>query len=605
MTNAALQIEPQAIDRDDWAPGPVFGQPTPRHLRRRRHVFLALTLATVVGLIGALAWLMHHGGITLIEGAMLVAFSATLPWLAVGFWNGIIGFLLDWRYAEPGTKVTPALARERPDAPIQSRVAIVMAVRNENVAQAVRRLERIQLGLNRTDWADQFDFHLLSDSDDPTIAANEAGAVAAWRARSPDARIHYRCRTDNSGFKAGNIMEFLDRCGDEYEFYLPLDADSMMGPSAILRLVRVMEASPEIGILQGLVVGTPSRTFFTRAFQFGMRHGMRAYTLGSAWWQGDCGPYWGHNALIRCQAFRLHCRLPHLEGSGPLAGDILSHDQIEASMMRRAGYEVRVLPVEDQSFEDNPPSLPDFIKRELRWCNGNFQYLRLLRMPGLLPVSRVQISLAIMMYVGAPAWFLFLALTAGLVGGTDQISVIPLAQGLTFFAVIMSVNLMPKLMGLAQVLVSSTESRRYGGRLRLLAGGLCEIIFGMLIAPAVALAVTIFVIGMMMGRRIRWDAQQRDRAQLAWSEAARALWPQTIAGTAFGIYIGLTVPWALIFAAPIIISLGGAIPLAVLSTHPALGAWSRRIGLFDIPEDRAAQEIAFDGIETPAKAATF
>src|SRR5690606_2670589 len=126
---------------------------------------------------------------------------------------------------------------------------------------------------------------------------------------------------------------------------------------AVLRLVRVMQAQPQVGILQTLAVGLPSRSAFTRLFQFGMRHGMRAHTLGAAWWQADSGPYWGHNAILRLEAYRRHCRLPRLPGRPPLGGFILSHDQAEAVLMRRAGYEVRVLPLEDGSYEENPPTL--------------------------------------------------------------------------------------------------------------------------------------------------------------------------------------------------------------------------------------------------------
>ena len=69
-----------------------------------------------------------------------------------------------------------------------------------------------------------------------------------------------------------------------------------MPADAIIRLVRIMQVDPRLGILQGLIVGLPSTSLFARIFQFGMRLGMRSYTIGSAWWQGDCGPYWGHNA---------------------------------------------------------------------------------------------------------------------------------------------------------------------------------------------------------------------------------------------------------------------------------------------------------------------
>ena len=42
--------------------------------------------------------------------------------------------------------------------------------------------------------------------------------------------------------------------------------------------------------------------------------------------------------------------------------------------MRRAGYEVRVLPEEDLGWEENPPTLLEFIRRDQRWCQGNLQY---------------------------------------------------------------------------------------------------------------------------------------------------------------------------------------------------------------------------------------
>ena len=160
---------------------------------------------------------------------------------------------------------------------------------------------------------------------------------------------------------------------------LPLDADSLMSGEAILRLVRIMQAHPKLGILQSLVVGAPSASAFARIFQFGMRHGMRAYTMGSAWWIGDCGPFWGHNALVRIAPFAEHCHLPILPGQPPLGGHVLSHDQVEATLMRRAGYEVRVLPDESGSWEENPPTMFEFSTRDLRWCQGNMQYLQAAR----------------------------------------------------------------------------------------------------------------------------------------------------------------------------------------------------------------------------------
>ena len=193
----------------------------------------------------------------------------------------------------------------------------------------------------------------------------------------PD-RLHYRRRADNAGHKTGNLWDFLRAHGQRFDHMLVLDADSVMSGAAILRLVRIMEQSPEIGILQQLIVGLPNPSPFPRLFQFGMRHGMRAYTVGSAWWQGDCGPYWGHNALIRIAPFMAHCRLPMLPGRPPLGGRVLSHDQVEAVLMRRAGWEVRAARGRGRQLRGEPADALDFVKRDLRWCQGNWQYLKLL-----------------------------------------------------------------------------------------------------------------------------------------------------------------------------------------------------------------------------------
>ncbi|SIO54524.1 membrane glycosyltransferase [Rhodovulum sp. ES.010] len=568
-------------------PGPSASSPEPRRVARRRRLVLALNLVTMGALIAGMAAILSHGGLLVAEWVMLAAFAVTLPWLTIGLWNAIIGFALDLRHGTGAAAVvTPALARVTGDEPIAARVALVMPLRNEDPAAALARFRAIQADLARTPWAGRFDFHVLSDTDCPETALREEALVARWRKAAPGVAIAYRRRTDNAGYKAGNIADFLHRTEGEYDYFLPLDADSTMGADTILRMVRVMEASPEIGILQSLITGLPSQSFFTRAFQFGMRHGMRSYTLGSAWWQGDCGPNWGHNVLIRAEPFHAHCMLPLLPGDGPLGGHILSHDQVEAVLMRRAGYEVRVIAEESESHEENPPSLVDFIRRDLRWCQGNMQYFRLLGLPGLKPLSRLQLYLAIQMYLAAPAWMAFIFLGAGLAAWPQQFAGMSIWLGLGFFALIMSINLAPKLMGLAQILARGDRAAAYGGRARVALGGMAEIAVSMLIAPAVALATARFMAGLALGRRIGWPAQQRCRARLGWGEAARSLWPQTLAGLALAGWLGAFAPWTLWFAAPFLLSLGFAIPLAVVSTLPGLGTWSRAVGLFDIPEDR-------------------
>jgi membrane glycosyltransferase len=552
-------------------------------LQRRRAIVLTLNLATIGVLSLLMAMTLFSGGVSWPKVGMFVTFVLTLPWLSIGFWNGMIGTALLLR----GPAADDPLAlQDYPPAPLTTRTAVVMAIRNEGADRAIARLRAIFDDIVGSGLAPHFDVHVLSDTNDPAIAVEEEALVAAWRATSGHAdQIFYRRRTDNRGYKAGNLEEFVERNLGRYEFFLPLDADSFMSATAIAKLARIMERDRRIGILQTLVVGTPASSLFTRAFQFGMRHGMRAYTMGSAWWTGDCGPYWGHNALIRTRAFHDHCRLPVLPGVGPLGGHIMSHDQVEAVLMRRGGYHVRVLVEEGESWEENPPTLPDFVKRELRWCQGNFQYFKLLAWPGLKPVSRLQLVLAILMYLGAPAWMAFIgfgiaALFVPSEGGY------PAALGLLLFVVVMFMTFAPKILGVAGALLSGREAARYGGRRQLLGGALLELVHGMFIAPVVAFAVAVFAAGLLFNRKIEWRAQPRDSRSVGWDEAVLTFLPQTLFGLGMLAVFALMAPGVLPWAAPVILALGLSIPFAVLSASPAGARLCARTRLCDIPEER-------------------
>ncbi|UOM35808.1 glucans biosynthesis glucosyltransferase MdoH [Acuticoccus sp. I52.16.1] len=552
-----------------------------RRLLGRRIVFTLLNVVTVAGLAGAMLALLAGDGIGLGEGLMWGAYVVTLPWLSIGFWNAVIG---TWLLVRGPRADDPLALDEAAGSAITTRTAIVMTLRNEAPAEAIGRLRLMFDELDAAGEADHFHVHVLSDTDDPAIAAAEADEIAHWRHENARAgRIHYRRRSDNRGFKAGNVEDFCATHAAEYDFFLTLDADSYLAARVVLRLVRTMQAAAHIGILQTLAIGTPSTSMFTRTFQFGMRHGMRAYTAGSVWWTGDCGPYWGHNALIRMAPFAAHCRLPKLAGSGPLGGHIMSHDQVEAVLMRRAGYHVRVIAEESESWEENPPTLPDFIRRELRWCQGNFQYFQLLAMPGLKAISRVQLALAIVMYLGAPAWMMFILL--GAVAVAVHGAAVPAGWGLALVGVILFMCFAPKIMGLVAVVASPVQSRRYGGRLRAAAGGAFELTASMLMAPAVAFAVAVFAFALIFGRRVAWGAQPRAVRSVTWGEAVRTFLPQTVFGLALGVLIAALAPDILWLAAPVIAGLVLAIPFAVLTADPSLGRLMTRAGLCAIPEE--------------------
>ena len=368
-------------------------------------LFAALVLLTIAGLLALAGRALSAGGLGATDALLLVLFGLTLPWSVIGFWNATIGFLVMRLSADPVATVLPAARRVRGDEPITASTAIAIFVRNEPPERVIRNLDAMMGELAAAGVAGRFHLYVLSDTSQREIAALEEKHFSSleqkWRGRIP---VTYRRRTVNTAFKAGNFWDFCERWGDRHEFAVTLDTDSFMTAAAILRMVRIMQAEPKLGILQGLVVGLPSTSAFARIFQFGMRLGMRSWTIGSAWWQADCGPYWGHNGVIRIAQFKAHCHIPKLPEGGVLGGHVLSHDQIEAALMRRAGYDVRVLPEEDLGWEENPPTLIEYLRRDQRWEQGTLQYGHFIFKPGMKIVSRFQLGFAMLMFLGSPAW---------------------------------------------------------------------------------------------------------------------------------------------------------------------------------------------------------
>jgi membrane glycosyltransferase len=583
--------------------------PTPAGLQsraalRRRRVGVALAnLALYTALLIWLAAILGSGGWSVLRVGVLIAFAVAAPWSVLGVCNSLLGFWLLHVRADALEQAAPfALPLEA--APLKSRTAILMTLRNENPARAFARLRAIKASLDALPEGAAFDFFVLSDTTANAIAEAEEAEFSRWRDSVNDsARLHYRRRADNIGFKAGNIADFCEKWGGDYEFMIPLDADSLMDGATIVRLARIGEAFPKIGILQTLVVGAPSQSAFARIFQFGMRAGMRAYTMGATFWAGDCGPFWGHNALVRIAPFAAHCTRPALKNGKP----ILSHDQIEAALMRRGGYETRVLPVEGGSFEENPPSLLDFVRRETRWCRGNMQYPQLLGTPGLLPMSRFQLIWAISMFIGAPAWTAIL-LFAALLPATENVADFPDGSAKALYLLFLAFYLTPKLTGFLDVVLQNGGVARYGGGFRFATGVLIETCCSFIIGAATNLNISLLLASLPFGRKIEWGAQARDVHGVSWQAAARAFWPHLV----FGVLVVGTAAWfspkLALWSLPLTAGYFLAIPFAVASASPKLGRWFAAKGLCGTPEEIFTPEIlravasASDEAELPQSA---
>ena len=555
-------------------------------LRNRRIAVAALNIGTYLALALWMGDILGSGGWSLVDAILFACFLVATPWTVLGFWNAAIGLWLLHGRKDGVEQVAPFAAAGASTDPIRLRTAVLMTLRNEDPERAFRRLRTVKRSIERTGEGERFAYFILSDTSTPAVAAAEEAAVAAWRAEAADPeRILYRRRLRNTGFKAGNLRDFSETFGRDYELMLPLDADSLMSGRAIVRLVHVMQAHPRIGIVQSLVVGAPADSGFARIFQFGMRHGMRAYTMGSSWWIGDCGPFWGHNAVVRIAPFRDQCGLPILPGDPPLGGHVLSHDQVEAALMRKAGYEVRVLPQEEGSWEDNPPTLFQFSARDLRWCQGNMQYLRLLDLPGLRFMSRFQLAWAILMFVGVPAMTLMIALAPAKFLDGEDLSTFPAGLAIGLYLTFLGMYLSPKLAGLADILLTRGGVARYGGAVRFLVSAGIEIVFSFLLGAVTTFRIALFMIGLLFGKSVAWNGQTRDAHGIAWRDAVEGLWGPFLFGSAVCGALALLSPAVLAWSLPLTLGYLVAMPFAVWTASPNFSEWLGRHALCGIPEE--------------------
>ncbi|MBN8900272.1 MAG: glucans biosynthesis glucosyltransferase MdoH, partial [Rhodospirillales bacterium] len=350
-------------------------------------------------------------------------------------------------------------------------------------------------------------------------------------------RLYYRRRAKNTARKAGNIADWVMRFGGAYPQFLILDADSVMAGDTLLQLVATMEAHPDVGLVQTLPIIAGGTTLFARMQQFAGRVYGPLIAHGIAWWHGAEGNYWGHNALIRTQAFAENGGLPELRGRKPFGGHIMSHDFVEAALIRRGGWAVHMLPALRGSYEESPPSLTDLAVRDRRWCQGNLQHAAVLPARGLHWVSRLHLLTGIGSYITAPLWLMFLlcgiliSLQARFITPDyfpagkalfPQWPVIDPVRAMWVFIGTMALLLIPKLLGTCAVLLRGPDRRGCGGTIRLLLSVILETIVAGLLAPVVMLTQSIDVVAILLGRDSGWNAQRRDDGSIPLRETARA-----------------------------------------------------------------------------------
>ena len=405
-----------------------------------------------------------------------------------------------------------------------------MPTYNESPNRVIAGLQAIWESLQAAGPAGEtFDIFILSDTTDPDTWIEEEAAFLALRVRTGgDARIFYRHRPRNTARKAGNIADWVKRFGAAYPQFLILDADSVMDAAALIHLVNAMERHPGVGLIQTLPIVTGGSTLFARLQQFAGRVYGPLIAHGIAWWHGAEGNYWGHNALIRTLAFAESAGLPELPGRKPFGGLIMSHDFVEAALMRRAGWAIHMVPALPGSYEECPPSLTDLAIRDRRWCQGNLQHAAVLPARGLHPISRLHLLTGIGSYITAPLWLLFLlcgiliAVQARFVPPNyfpaghslfPQWPVIDPVRAMWMFVGTMALLLIPKLLG--AFTLRRVDRRGCGGLLRLLASLVLETLLAGLMAPVVMLTQSLHVVDHPVRPRFgmeRAAARRRQRA---------------------------------------------------------------------------------------------
>jgi membrane glycosyltransferase len=527
--------------------------------------------------------------VTFLQWLMVGFFALTFVWIALAACGSIAGFLC------------PVKTSNNQSVNLDGKkTVLLMPIYNEDAAQTCAALLSMAKDIVAEGLGEQFEIFIISDSNKPEVWVKETAAVLHLQtALKGQLNVWYRRRANNKAKKAGNVHEFVSRWGGRYDYMLVLDADSLLSASTLITLMKEMTADPNSGILQTLPCLYRGDTLFARLQQFAGTIYGPIVANGITAWQGEDGNYWGHNAIIRVAAFANTAGLPTLTGAKPFSGDILSHDFVEAALMRRAGWSVRMLPELKGSWEESPPSLSDVAVRDRRWAQGNIQHLAVLSAKGLRWPNRFHMLTGIMGYMASPIWFALILI--GIVMAvqihyvsveyfSDEMSLFPhwpvfdSERMVQLFIFTMIILLVPKILGLIRA-IFSRSLRQPLGIIRLLLGASVEVFFSVLYAPIFMLIHSKHMLDIFRGRDSGWSTQQRQYKGLPWMQLIHMHFWHTVIGIVMTLILVYYSPPLLIWLAPTLIGLLLAIPLSALSGSKGLANILKFCGLLSIPEE--------------------
>ncbi|WP_299395380.1 glucans biosynthesis glucosyltransferase MdoH [Pelagibius sp.] len=573
--------------------------------KMRRIVLLMLVVSSTAAAVLVLGTILASQGFSVLELGILALFGLLFAWITTAFWLSLAGFVLHvlgrpgHRLAERTTIPEDSAKDER------SRVALVMPIYNEDPQRVLAGLQATLNSLLRARHENRFELFILSDSTDPEVwLAEELAWSQLNREFAGKLPVFYRHRPKNLARKSGNIADFCQSWGYRYDYMVVLDADSIMSGHCLVSLVNRMDANPKVGLIQVPPTPVLRESFFARSQQFAASVFGPVYATGLSFWFQDSANYWGHNAIIRVAPFMAHCGLPTLPGKEPFGGEILSHDFVEAALLRRAGWQVWLADDLSGSFEEPPPTLIDHAKRDRRWCQGNLQHLRVVFAEGLRPLSRLHLAMGIMAYMSSVFWFVLLVLSGleALRQAQTEHSYFmegdlfpnwPVSyafEAATLLAITLSILYLPKIFGYLTLFLDRRRLMAHGGGVKAGLSLLLESLTSILLAPILMLFQLGFVVSILAGRSVRWAAQKRDDGETSWAEAGAVHLGHTAVAATAGWVSWHSLPDFFPWLTPVLLGPLLAIPLSRLTSRVDLGRALQRRGLFLTPceSDRPA-----------------
>jgi len=562
--------------RDRAAPGARVGG----KVWLSRLLTFAPASLTTLGISAAFYDWFSVGGLNWLEMLLITLVALTFFWIALSVSTATLGFFALMR--GPRAEAAPA-ARSM-------KTALLVPIYNEVPWDVFGNAAAMMQELRSAGSAHEFTLFILSDTRDEAIARIEARGVAMLREELGGAGVFYRRRADNVDRKVGNLSDWVARWGGGFEAMLVLDADSLMTGAAITELTDELSRDPTAGLIQSFPQLFGARTVFGRVQQFSSAVYGALLAEGLATWAGREGNYWGHNAIIRTQAFAASAGLPRLDTLRRKDALILSHDFVEAGLLRRAGWGVRFLPRIKGSYEEAPQTVVDYVLRDRRWCQGNLQHLNLLGSTGFHAVTRFHLFHGAMGYLLSPVWFVLLLIWAVL-GKGEEASVItyfsehnPLmpqwpvmssVDNLLILLFMYAMLLAPKIMGAMAIYATGISLASLGGLRQFVLSLVSEIGLSIAYAPVLMVQQVMAVLRNLLGLREGWVPQNRAGGVYTLGFLVRFHVVETVVGAllVLGMVLGLVSLWML----PIAASLVMAVPLSAMSgVDLTARRWSRR-----------------------------